>query len=86
MSEENEVKPVVRTSKGLQDMLFDEIDSLRAGRTTPQSARTVAALSGQLTQTARLEMDHARFIAEPRSAANADANGNATKAIEFGTQ
>ena len=31
MSDENDTKPVVRTSKGLQDTLFDEIDRLRPG-------------------------------------------------------
>lgn len=82
MSEAHEVKPVVRTCKGLQDMLFDEIDDLRSGKTTPQSARTVAALSGQLVQTKRLEIDHARFVAEPRTVDVE--NENDSKALTFG--
>ena len=61
------VQKVVRTSKGLQDTLFDEIDSLREGNTTPQSARTVASLAAGIIQTAKLEMDHGRFISEQRS-------------------
>lgn len=77
-------KNVVRTSKGLQDALFDEIDDLHSGKTTPQAARTIASLAGGIIQTAKLEMDHARFIAEPRSGAIGDAA--TTKAIEFGSQ
>lgn len=75
---DNAVK-IVRTSKGLQDTLFDEIDSLRDGSTTPQSARTVASLASGIIQTARLEMDHARFISEQRG----DVDG--TKAIALGS-
>lgn len=80
MSEE--IKKVVRTSKGLQDTLFDEIDSLRDGTTTPQSARTVASLASGIVQTAKLEMDHGRFIADQRSG-----RGEAVeaKAIKFGS-
>ena len=75
---------VVRTSKGLQDTLFDEIDNLRNGKTTPQSARTVASLANGIIQTARLEMDHARFISEPR-ASESVTEDNRTKAISLGS-
>lgn len=80
MTEES--KKVVRTSKGLQDTLFDEIDSLRDGTTTPQSARTVASLASGIVQTAKLEIDHCRFISEQRSGAGQVAE---TKAIQFGS-
>ena len=62
-----EIKKVVRTSKGLQDTLFDEIDALRDGTTTPQSARTVASLASGIGQIAKLEVDHSRFISEQRA-------------------
>ena len=80
MSEDT--KLVVRTSKGLQDCLFDEIDDLHAGRVTPQSSRTIAALASGILQTARLEMDAARFVTEQRGSADL---GDTTKAIKFGT-
>ena len=76
---------VVRSSKGLQDTLFDEIDRLRNGKTTPQSARTVASLAGGIIQTARLEMDHARFISEARAGDGAIEDDNRTKAISLGS-
>ncbi len=66
-AEDTEQRKVTRTIKGLQDTLFDEIDALRDGTTTPQSARTVASLAKGIIQTARLEMDHARFVSEPRA-------------------
>ena len=62
-----DIKQVTRTSKGLQETLFDEIDSLRDGTTTPQSARTIASLASGIIQTAKLEMDYGRFIADQRS-------------------
>lgn len=77
---------VVRSSKGLQDTLFDEIDRLRNGQTTPQSARTVASLATGIIQTARLEMDYARFVSDERISSNDQSNGNRTKAIELGSE
>lgn len=63
-------RKVIRTSKGLQDTLFDEIDRLRSGESTPQSARTVASLAGGIIQTSRLEMDYARFITNKATSPN----------------
>lgn len=67
MSDKNEVSNVVRSSKGLQDVLFDEMDSVRNGSTTPQSARAVVAIANGIISSARLEMDHARFISSQRA-------------------
>lgn len=78
---ENEIKPVLRTSKGLQDTLFDEIDNLRNHRTTPQSARTLSSLAGTIIQTGRLEMEFARFVTD-----RVGGNSSAMKAIEFGSE
>jgi hypothetical protein len=60
-------KMSLRTSKGLIDTLFDELDSLTAGKTTPQHARAVASVATTICSVSRLEMDYARFVAEPRS-------------------
>lgn len=78
-----EIKKVVRTSKGLQDTLFDEIDALRDGTTKPQSARTVSALASGIVQTAKLEIDYGRFISEQRSG---HGDANETKTIQFGSK
>ena len=53
-----------RTSQGMRNALFDEMDALRSGESTPQRARAIAALSGQILQSVRLEMDAQRMHAE----------------------
>ncbi len=78
MSEKRE--QIVRTSKGLQDMLCDQMERVLDGRTTPQSARTMVALSNGVVQLVRLETEHSRFIAEPRAS---EIGG--LKAITFGS-
>lgn len=45
-----------RTTAGLRDILFDEIESLRAEGGDPLRARAVATLAHQICGTARLEM------------------------------
>ena len=78
-------KKVVRNTKGLMDMLFDEIDLLHEDKTTPQSSRTVQALVSGIIQTARLEMDFTRFVSDTQSGAPGGPQIGATKAIELGS-
>lgn len=56
-----------RTSKGLIDTLFDELDQLKAGKSTPQNARAKASIANTICQVTRLEMDYARFVTDSRS-------------------
>jgi hypothetical protein len=56
--------PIDRTSKGLANMLFDEIANLRAGITTPSRAHATAKLARTLVQVVRLELDFKRFSHE----------------------
>jgi hypothetical protein len=58
---------VTRTTKGMQDHLFDVLDGLADGSMTPQHAQAVADVSRTLIQTARLEVDVARFVADARA-------------------
>lgn len=48
-------RPVNRTSAGLRNALFDEIDALRRGEGDPQRALAVAQLAKGILQTAKLE-------------------------------
>ena len=52
-----------RNTTGMKEVLFDELDSLRKGESTPQKARAVSALIGGIIATTRIEMDYARFVA-----------------------
>ncbi len=49
-----------RTTKGLRDVLFDEIDQLRHGDGDPQRAMAVANLAKQIINIAKVELDFHR--------------------------
>lgn len=55
---------VVRTSAGLRDALFDELDSLRAGTTNPAKANAVAKLADQVIATVKMELDVQKHVAK----------------------
>lgn len=48
---------VSRTSAGLRDALFDEIDALRSGSSNPTRANAVAKLASGVVDTVRMELD-----------------------------
>lgn len=48
---------IVRTSAGLRDALFDEIDRIRAGETDAKKANAVARLAGEIVNTVHMEME-----------------------------
>lgn len=50
-----------RTSRGLRDMLFDELDELRTGDGNPQKALAVANIAKQIMSTVRVEMEYYRL-------------------------
>ncbi len=56
-----------RTSKGLTNTLFDELDKLKSGESTPQQSRSISALANTICAVSRLEMDYARFVSTERS-------------------
>lgn len=58
---------IERTSRGLAGMMFDELDALKEGQSTPQQARAKAAIANTICSISRLEMDYARFVASERA-------------------
>lgn len=48
--------PVVRTSAGLRDALFDALDGLRNGSQNPTNANAIAKLADQVVQTVMMEL------------------------------
>jgi hypothetical protein len=50
----------IRTSQGLRDTLFDELDMLRNGESEPFRAAAVAKLAVQIINTAMLEVHLSR--------------------------
>lgn len=51
-----------RTTSGLRDALFDEIDQLRSGDGDPTKSLAVAKLAQQIIGTAKVELDFHRTI------------------------
>lgn len=52
-----------RTTQGLRDILFDEIEELRSGDGDPTKSMAVANLAKQIINTAKVELDFHRQIA-----------------------
>ena len=56
-----------RTSDCLKGLMWDELEALTRGESTPQNARAKASLAGQICGITRLEMDFSRFVSESRT-------------------
>lgn len=52
---------VPRTTMGLRDALFDELDSLRNGKTNPQRANAVARTAQAIVGAAKLDLDYEKL-------------------------
>ena len=59
-------RKIERTSAGLASAMFDELEALKRGDSTPQQARAKAALANTICSISRLEMDFARFVSAER--------------------
>lgn len=68
MAKANGKKSIMRTSQGLRDVLFDEIEELRTGDGDPQKSLAVAHLAKQIVNTAKVEMDFARVMTAQKNA------------------
>lgn len=60
--DEDNTPSVVRTSAGLRDAIFDEIDSMRNGTSNPTRANAVAKLANGIVETVRMEMEVQRHL------------------------
>ena len=60
----NGTGPTVRTSAGLRDALFDELDGLRNGESNPAKANAIAKLAGQVIDTVKMELDVQKHMAK----------------------
>ena len=68
----------VRTSAGLRDALFDELDELRAGSSNPTRANAVAKLATGVVETVRMEMEVSRHLNSATSQVKAIPDGQAS--------
>jgi hypothetical protein len=58
---QNTVAPVNRSSAGLRDAIFDEIDAIRNGTGNPTRANAVAKLAATVVETVRMELEVQRY-------------------------
>ena len=54
-----------RSTKGLRETLFMELDDLRAGESTPPRSKAVTSLSGQILNTIAMQIAMAKFVSSP---------------------
>lgn len=54
--------PIIRSSAGLRDAIFDEIDAVRAGTSNPTRANAVAKLATGIVETVRMEIEVQRHL------------------------
>lgn len=52
----------VRTSLGLRDALFDELDALRAGESTPQKASAISRVCTAVINSVKMETEYQRNV------------------------
>ena len=55
---------IERTSAGMREALFEELDRLRAGETTPQIAGAFSRLSSEITRNVMMEMKYRKQISD----------------------
>jgi hypothetical protein len=53
-----------RTSIGLRDALFDEIDSLREGISNPARARSLAMLANTALKSVEVEIEFHKYVSD----------------------
>lgn len=64
MSTAKNETPVERTSGGLRDALFDEIDSLRNGTSNAARARSMAMICNTILQSVTAEIEYHKYVAD----------------------
>lgn len=60
-------KSIQRNSRGLANAMFEELELLRKGESTPQQARAKASIANTICTISRLEMDFARFVTSAKT-------------------
>lgn len=60
-------KKYERTTEGLRDMLFDEVDLLRAGKIDSARARATANIARQIIESVRVQVQFQRVVNETNS-------------------
>ena len=54
-------KKTVRTSEGLRNVLFDELDGIRNGTSDVKQANAVAKIAKTIVDVTKVEMEYSRY-------------------------
>jgi hypothetical protein len=54
--------PIIRSSAGLRDALFDEMDRMRSGKTSSTNANALAKLAATIVDSVEMEIAVRRFM------------------------
>lgn len=65
-----------RTTQGLRDALFDELDELRGPEANPEKSMAVANIAKQIINTAKVELDFHRMMQQQAEAGTPVTLGN----------
>lgn len=65
--EKQKATPCLRTSQGLRDVLFEEIELIRAGSKDYQRASSVAGLAKQIVATADLDLKYRDAVGDDKN-------------------
>ena len=61
------IQEIPKTTEGLRDALFDEINLIREGKSNPQRARALAQMASQIIDSIRVQIQYGRLLSEADS-------------------
>lgn len=61
---EKSANQMKRTSAGLRNVLFDEIDELRSGSSNPARARSLAMLANTALKSVEVEVEFHKYVSD----------------------
>lgn len=62
------MKNTEQNTTGLREALFEELDNLRGGKTTPQKASAMARIASTIVAATKLDLDYQRFVSSTAGA------------------
>lgn len=73
-----------RTTSGIRNVLFEELDALRRGESTPSKANAIAKTCGQIVGTVKLELDYMKYNRSLGTTSKEVSGGGTTRVLQLG--
>lgn len=54
--------PIARSTSGLREVIFEEMEALRNGTSNPQRARSMAAMANSILQSVQVEIEYHKYV------------------------